>query len=172
MPQSEATTSPLLRGLRPTKSTVVLTLAIIVALSGVTFAAIPDAGGKVYLCYSDSDAKKNDGGATVRIIDKDVSRDDCDGKKELVLNAKGQPGGPGPAGPPGPMGPAGTGGGDAYGCERIEMAPPVECSVTVPAGSYTLTPSFEGFVNLRGPVGGAYDVSTYCVLFLMGLPPQ
>ena len=80
---------PILRALRPTKSAVVLMLSLIVAAGGVAFASIPDGSGKVYLCYSDSDARNNNGGASLRIIDKSANKEDCDGKKELAINQKG-----------------------------------------------------------------------------------
>jgi hypothetical protein len=101
MTSTETRLLPILRALRPTKSAVVLMLSLIVAAGGVAFAAIPDGSGKVYVCYSDSEARNKDGGASLRIIDKAANDADCDGKKELALNQKG------PAGPPGPPGATG-----------------------------------------------------------------
>jgi hypothetical protein len=124
MTQTESPVFSVLRTLRPTKSSVVLFLSLVVAAGGVAYATIPDASnGKVYLCYTAKDAKEAGGGAGLRIIDKAANKKDCDGRTELAINAQGRTGiqgRPGPAGPTGPAGPRGAAGtaGDVFSLTR------------------------------------------------------
>lgn len=76
---------------RPSPALVVATAALVVALGGVTYAAIPGPDGTIHSCI--------DGRGTMRVIDSDAS---CN-QGETALNFAQK----GPQGPGGPAGPAG-----------------------------------------------------------------
>jgi hypothetical protein len=72
---------------------VLSALALVVALGGVAYSAIPDASGVIHGCYQ---------ARTLRVID---SAANCDpGETALNWNQQGAPGPQGPAGPQGPPG--------------------------------------------------------------------
>ena len=76
--------------------------ALLVALAGVAWAAIPGAGGMISGCYG-----KQSG--ILRVIDA-AAGDDCNNSSELPIswNEQGQPGLQGPQGVQGPAGPPGS----------------------------------------------------------------
>jgi hypothetical protein len=81
---------------RPTAPIVLSVLALVAALGGVAYSAIPDPMGVIHGCYT------NSGGRTLRVID---SAESCMGT-ETALNWS-QQGPTGPAGPTGAQGPEG-----------------------------------------------------------------
>ena len=81
---------------RPTAPLVLSVLALVAALGGVAYSAIPDPMGVIHGCYL------NQGSRTLRVID---SAESCAGT-ETALNWS-QQGPAGPAGPAGAQGPAG-----------------------------------------------------------------
>jgi len=89
--------------------------AIVLALGvvgGGAYAAIPDTpGGLIHVCYDPGDARGDESGADLGIIDKARNPEDCDDDDvELTFNQSGSPGAPGPAGPTGATGPQGPAG--------------------------------------------------------------
>lgn len=163
MTQMRTGVSAALRAMRPTKSGVVLTLSLVVVLGGVAVAAIPESNGKIYVCYKASAARNEDGGATLKIIDKAVNKKDCDGRTELAINANGQPGPPGPAGPAGPTGPQGMKGATGSQGPQGPQGPPG------PPGTGSGTTS-DVYVKDRTMTGTALDNSYKVVgdLFVPG----
>ncbi len=85
---------------RATFANVMSTAAVFVALGGVAYATIPDAGtGLIHGCYSNSNG-------ALRVVDPATS--ECvNGETGLNWNQAGQQGAPGQQGPPGPQGPKG-----------------------------------------------------------------
>ncbi|MEA2469730.1 MAG: hypothetical protein QOE38_729 [Thermoleophilaceae bacterium] len=75
---------------RPSPALVVATAALVVALAGVTYGAIPGPDGTVHGCYDNSRG-------VLRVIDSTAT---CDPKSETALNFS-QTGPSGPSGPPG-----------------------------------------------------------------------
>jgi hypothetical protein len=74
----------LIRNRRPTSGGVIALAALIVALGGVAFAAIPDSGGTVHTCYQK-------GNGNLRVVE---SESDCrSNESALALSAAGQSGG-------------------------------------------------------------------------------
>jgi hypothetical protein len=69
---------------------IVLALGIV---GGGAYAAIPDTpGGTIHVCYEPEDAREDEGGAKLGIIDKARNPKDCDDDEvELTLNAQGPP---------------------------------------------------------------------------------
>jgi hypothetical protein len=83
---------------RPTAPLVISVIALVAALGGVAYSAIPDAGGVIHGCYA------NTRGA-VRVIDSAAS---CDpGETALNWSQQGPAGPTGATGPQGPEGPPG-----------------------------------------------------------------
>jgi hypothetical protein len=81
---------------RPTAPLVLSALALVVAMGGVAYSAIPDAGGVIHGCYA---------GRALRVIDSAAT---CDpGETALNWSQQGPAGAQGPAGPAGPQGPPG-----------------------------------------------------------------
>src|SRR5438270_10542837 len=77
----------------------VVTTAALAGVGSIAFAAIPDSGGVIHTCYSQSTG-------TWRPIDYPTQK--CkSGELQLDLNQKGPAGAAGPVGPAGPNGPAG-----------------------------------------------------------------
>ena len=71
----------LIRRLQPTPATGIALVALMVALGGAAFAAIPDSGGTVHACY-----QKTNG--TLRVVE---SESDCrSNENPLALSAAGQ----------------------------------------------------------------------------------
>ena len=68
---------------------IVLALGIV---GGGAYAAIPDTpGGTIHVCYDPEDAREDEGGAELGIIDKARNPEDCDDDEvELTFNAQGQ----------------------------------------------------------------------------------
>jgi hypothetical protein len=83
---------------RPTAPLVLSVLALVAALGGVAYSAIPDPMGVIHGCYMNT-------GRTLRVIDSAAS---CDaGETALNWSQQGPAGAPGPAGAQGPEGPPG-----------------------------------------------------------------
>src|SRR6187401_3061816 len=88
---------------RPSPGTALGLAALIVALGGVAFAAIPDSNGTIHACYQ---AQNGD----LRVVD---GSGDCrKSERSLEWNQRGSPGPPGPPGP----------GGDAHVLDRTTLA--------------------------------------------------
>ena len=91
---------------RRRQKAVILCIAVLVPLSVIAYASIPDASGVIYGCY------KNPGGV-LRVIDYPAQQ--CDNRAEVLLSwnqtgprgPQGPQGERGPIGPQGPIGPAG-----------------------------------------------------------------
>ena len=113
---------------RPTAPLVLSVLALVAALGGVAYSAIPDPMGVIHGCYL------NQGSRTLRVID---SAESCAGT-ETALNWSQQ----GPAGPAGPEGPPGQP--PAFTKSVVKVTVPdnvgfVEVArLNVPAGRYVV----------------------------------
>ena len=106
--------SRLLPTRRPSPGTVLGCVALVVALGGVSIAAIPGSGGTISGCYQ----KKT---GNLRVIDK-AKRQKCRRTERAVSwNQKGQAGPPGAQGPQGERGPTGVAGTD--GANGIDGGP-------------------------------------------------
>jgi hypothetical protein len=117
---------------RPSPSLVVATAALVVALAGVTYAAIPGPDGTVHACY--------DARGSLRVIDSAAT---CDTKNgETALNFSQQ----GPAGPPGQTKLLNFTRSDAIPVAR-GVAGPVG-SFDLPEGNWAIT--FNGGVRIPG----------------------
>ncbi|MDP1848186.1 MAG: hypothetical protein Q8K79_10380 [Solirubrobacteraceae bacterium] len=88
--------------------------AVLLVAGGVAVAtgAIPNSvNGKIVLCYDRGDARSEEGGADLQIIDDQLNTKGCDDDEtRFSINAAGTPGPQGPAGPTGPAGPQGDDG--------------------------------------------------------------
>jgi hypothetical protein len=83
---------------RPSMSTLVAAIAVVVAVGGIAYAAIPGSSGTIQGCYQ----KKN---GNLRLVE---SASECrNSEQPISWNQKGEPGPPGTAGRPGPPGPEG-----------------------------------------------------------------
>jgi hypothetical protein len=83
-----------------------LTAGLVLLLSGVAYAAIPDASGVIHGCYKLSNPAK---GAVV-VIDSEAGETCPSGTAPLNWNQTGPQGPAGPQGPTGPQGPEGPAG--------------------------------------------------------------
>lgn len=102
---------------------VVLAVGVV---GGGAYAAIPDTpGGTIHVCYEPEDAREDEGGAKLGIIDKARNPKDCDDDEvELTFNAQGVPGAQGPQGPAGPTGGTGPQGPQGLQGPQGEQGPP------------------------------------------------
>src|SRR2546426_104166 len=86
---------------RPSTGTVLGLTALVVAIGGVAFAAIPDSGGTIHGCYSNSNGN-------LRIVESSAG---CRSNENAISwnqqGPSGSPGEPGALGPTGPTGPRG-----------------------------------------------------------------
>jgi hypothetical protein len=122
---------------RPTAPLVLSVLALVAALGGVAYSAIPDPMGVIHGCYT------NSGGRTLRVID---SAESCLGSETALNWSQQGPAGPaGPAGAQGPDGPQGPPGQPpAFTKSVIKATVPdnvgfVEVArLNVPAGRYVV----------------------------------
>jgi hypothetical protein len=109
------------------------TAALVAAVGGIAYAAIPDADGTYHACMLKSVG-------TIRIIDPDRQRCSSHFEVEITFAKEGPQGDPGPAGPPGPPGPPGEDGEDGADGE------PFSGTFTSPNGVYSLTVADTGIV--------------------------
>jgi hypothetical protein len=110
---------------RPSPGTAFGALALMVALGGVAFAAIPDSTGTIHACY-----QKNNG--NLRVVE---SAGACrNGEVPIEWNQRGDPG------PPGPPGPGGTGAHElAYDSQASEVSTASSTPVDFGGPSVTVT---------------------------------
>jgi Collagen triple helix repeat (20 copies) len=98
-----------LRGRLSSPALVILSIALVMALGGVAWAAIPDSAGVIHTCYKVDHQGQLADNATLRLIDPSSAGNQgsqaC-GHDEQALNFN-QTGPQGPAGPAGPQGPKG-----------------------------------------------------------------
>jgi hypothetical protein len=129
---------------RPSPGTAFGFAALVIALGGVAFAAIPDSNGTIHACY-----QKNSG--NLRVVD---SSHDCrPSERALSWNQRGPQGATGAAGPAGPTGatgprgatglPGATGASTVYEDHVVELQSIAGgvyvASITVPAGRYLVS---------------------------------
>jgi hypothetical protein len=133
---------------RPTAPLVLSVLALVAALGGVAYSAIPDPMGVIHGCYP------NSGGRTLRIIDS--SAESCLGS-ETALNWNQQ----GPAGPAGAQGPEG-----AQGPQGPPGQPPAFTKSVIKA----TVPDNVGFVEVArlNVPAGRYVVIAKAVALVAG----
>ena len=112
-----------IRKLRPSPGTAIAGAALLVALGGAAFAAIPDSGGIIHACYQKSDGH-------LRTVQ---SESECrNSENALRWNQQG------PTGPQGPPGPPGPGDAEVVTLER-SFLDDGETEVLFARGSLTLT---------------------------------
>lgn len=97
---------------RPSPGTITGALALIVAMSGVAYAAIPDSGGAIHACYATNAPPLGLGPAqgSLRVIDTAKGQTCAGSETRLSFNQTGPKGDAGPAGPAGAAGATGPAG--------------------------------------------------------------
>ena len=140
---------------RPSPGTVLGFAALIVALGGVAFAAIPDSNGTIHGCY-----QKNSG--NLRVVE---SASDCrNSELAITWNQQGPQGATGATGPQGPKGDKGDPGNEG---SPVAYARVDNCSSCDP-NTGTGTPPFShsknviGVVRVRGNAPGWFGKSVDC----------
>jgi hypothetical protein len=124
----------------PSPATGIALAALVVALGGAAFAAIPDPGGTIHGCYQKSNGN-------LRVTE---SASDCRSSEQPIdWNRRGPPGATGPDGPPGPPGP----GGDARALSRVTLGDG-ESRVLLSKGALTITASCR--LNIPQPTAGFF----------------
>lgn len=95
-------------------------MVLLVILSGVASAAIPDAGGVIHGCYKNTNPAKG----VVTVIDSENNEVCPPGTTSLNWNQTGPQGPAGPTGATGPQGPQGPPGpsGSAWACSLVKVA--------------------------------------------------
>jgi hypothetical protein len=91
---------------RPSPATAIAFAALVVALGGAAFAAIPDSNGTIHGCY--------DRLGRLRVVDTETNPPQVCGPKDhaIAWSQRGPKGDAGATGPTGPTGPSGGGGGN------------------------------------------------------------
>ena len=113
------------------------------AVGGIAYAAIPDAGGVVHACYKKSSPNQG----TLRVIDTAKAQTCSTSETALNWSQTGPQGQPGQQGPPGPTGPSDVWSVDGYdaGLKSLPFQTPVDLATTstLPAGSYVVQAETE-----------------------------
>jgi hypothetical protein len=138
---------PARKRLRPSFANVAATLALVIAIGGVSWAAIPGSDGVIKACY-------NNQGGGLRVTDTDPDMktiEPCnpDSETPIDCNRQGPAGPSGPSGPQGPQGPAGSNGQNGNGNDsqvhgmsltRSVKGPSLVGLAETPIGSLVLNP--------------------------------
>jgi hypothetical protein len=144
--------------------TILAATTVVVVVTGVAMASIPDANGVIHGCY---DTKHGN----LRVIDTEADQT-CDPNETLLSwNQTGPQGPAGPPGPQGPQGPQGEPGGEAFSVEENDTVtiptttpPTVILQRDVPAGKYVITGNVV--------VGNPYSTGSIPVLCYLGGPNE